>query len=107
MPLYEYKVKAGSDGCEYCRDSFTEEQSIKDDALKECPKCGAPIERLIFPAGIAAPKGASELKNLGFTKLVRRDQGVYENVTRSDKESRYVEADKPSTMPDFKEKGLD
>ncbi len=104
MPLYEYKVKPDHDGCPHCRDGFTTEQSIKDDALTTCPKCGAPIERLIFPVGIATPKTNAELKNLGFTKLVRRDQGVYENVTRSEGESRYMEADKPETIPDFKKK---
>ncbi len=104
MPIYEYKVGEGHEGCAYCRESFTVEQKIKEEALKACPKCGAPVERLIFPVGISSVKGDSELKNLGFTKLVRRDQGVYENVTRTGKESRYMEADKPETRPDLKRK---
>jgi hypothetical protein len=53
---------------------------------------------------IAVPRGNSELKNLGFTKLVRRDQGVYENVTATDKEKRYVRSNDPSSQPDFKRK---
>ena len=104
MPIYEYKVREGRDGCGHCRESFTVEQKIKDAALTTCPQCGAPVERLIFAPGIASSKGNAELKNLGFTKLVRRDQGVYENVTRSGNESRYMEADKPETMPDLKRK---
>ncbi len=39
MPTYEYK-------CEKCGD-FELWQSIKDDALKSCPKCGSKVERLI------------------------------------------------------------
>jgi len=50
---------------------------------------------------IAVPTGNSDLKSKGFTKLVRRDNGVYENVTRREGESRYMEAGKPETLPDF------
>lgn len=107
MPIYEYTVQPGATGCPRCRDSFTVTQHIKDDPLTACPDCGAPIERLIFPVGIATPKTNSELKNLGFTKLVKRDTGVYENVTRGGNESRYFEAGKPETMPDIKGKIAD
>ena len=34
-------------------------------------------------AAIAIPTGNTTLKNAGFTKLVKRDEGVYENVTAS------------------------
>jgi hypothetical protein len=30
---------------------------------------------------VVSAKSNAELKNMGFTKLVRRDKGVYENVT--------------------------
>lgn len=62
----------------------------------------APVEKLLFPPGICTPVGDSKLKELGFTKLVRRDHGVYENVTRTDKESRYMVAGDKSTLPDLK-----
>ena len=39
MPTYEYK-------CEKCGD-FELWQSIKDNALQSCPKCGSKVERLI------------------------------------------------------------
>jgi hypothetical protein len=39
---------------------------------------------------------------MGFTKLVRRDDGVYENVTARDGDSRYMLRDKPETMPNLK-----
>ena len=107
MPVYEYKVKEDHEGCSKCRDGFSIQQGIRDEALTQCPSCGAPIERLLFAVGIASPKSDSELRDLGFTKLVRRDSGVYENVTRTEGESRYFEADKPETMPDIKKRVSD
>ena len=53
---------------------------------------------------IATPTSDTSLKEKGFAKLVRRDKGVYENVTATDKESRYFYADKPETMPDLKKR---
>jgi len=64
----------------------------------------APIEKLLFPTGIATPKTNADLKNLGFTKLVKRDTGVYENVTATGSESRYMNAGDSSTLPDIKRK---
>ena len=37
----------------------------------------------------------------GFTKLVKRDDGVYENVTARNGDSRYMERGKPETVPDL------
>lgn len=102
MPLYEYIACEGETGCDHCRPGFAITQSMKEDALSLCPKCGARIERAIFPVGIATPKTPSELKNLGFKKLVRRDKGVYENLTATGNESRIWDSTKPSSAPDIK-----
>ncbi len=104
MPMYEYQVVPDEQGCETCHSGFQVLQRMSEDALTQCPECGAKVRRLLFPVGVATPKTDSELKNLGFTKLVKRDSGVYENVTRTGGESRYMEADKPHTMPDFSKK---
>ncbi|MDJ0836424.1 MAG: zinc ribbon domain-containing protein [Acidobacteriota bacterium] len=64
----------------------------------------APVAKVISAPGLNFPKTNSELKNMGFTKLVRREKGVYENVTATGNESRYMNADDPSTMPDLKKK---
>jgi len=65
----------------------------------------SPVEKRINIApGINTPTGDSTLKNQGFTKLVRRDKGVYENVTATGGESRYMKADDPSTMPHLNKK---
>ena len=63
-----------------------------------------PIKKLISAAAIAIPTGNSTLKNAGFTKLVKRDDGVYENVTATDDEDRYMEAGKPETRPHLHKK---
>lgn len=82
--------------------SFSERQFMDDDPLRVCPHCGGKAERIIRPVGISAPTGDSELRDKGFAKLVRRDKGVYENVTAMDHESRYYHADRPETMPDIR-----
>jgi putative FmdB family regulatory protein len=40
MPTYEYH-------CDSCDHAFEEFQSMKDDPIKECPKCGEPVRKLI------------------------------------------------------------
>lgn len=64
-----------------------------------------PIERIFLTAPMAnTPIGNAGIKDLGFTKLVKRDDGVYENVTRSGSESRYARAGDPSSMPHLSKK---
>jgi len=45
MPIYEYR--ATGKGCIYCRDVFEIKQRIDAQPLKRCPKCRAPIRRLV------------------------------------------------------------
>ena len=96
MPVYEYEHIEGACGI---GPVFEIEQSIHDKSLNRCPECGEPIKRIISRVNISSPKTNSELKDLGFTKLVKRDDGVYENVTARDGESRYMERGKPETLP--------
>ena len=98
MAIYEYEHLESA--CERGR-IFEERQSIHDAALTHCPACGGAVRRLISLVGISSPKTNSELRDLGFTKLVKRDDGVYENVTARKGESRYMERGKPETMPDL------
>ena len=104
MPVYEYEHIA--EGCKAGK-VFEHVQSYKEPPLAECPACGGAVKRLISRTFVSTPKTNSELKSMGFAKLVRRDQGVYENVTALDKESRVYEADKPETMPDLKKRIAD
>ena len=63
----------------------------------------APVKRVIRTApGVSVPHFNSELKNLGFSKLVKRDDGVYENVTKLDHEKKYMKRGDKSSLPDIK-----
>jgi hypothetical protein len=41
----------------------------------------------------------AELRDKGFTKLVRVDDGIFENRTRRDGEAKYVDRRRPETFP--------
>jgi len=98
MPIYEYEHLDKP----YERGKlFEAKQSIHDKVLPRCPTCGRQLRKLISRINISTPKTNSELRDLGFTKLVKRDDGVYENVTARNKDSRLVIRDKPETLPDF------
>ena len=86
--LYEHLEEACENGKE-----FDYVQPMKDEKLQTCPDCGRPVRRLVSPGvGYAAPRSDSQLKDMGFTKLVRRDKGVYENVTANHGDKKIVDA---------------
>ena len=60
-----------------------------------------PVYRKIWAPAVQSVRGPAELKNLGFQKLVKRDSGVYENLTATDKESRYFDANDPGSAPEI------
>jgi hypothetical protein len=65
----------------------------------------ASVERVIkSPPGVAVATFNSELKNHGFTKLVKRDTGVYENVTAINGEKRYMNAGDKDSIPHLNKK---
>ncbi len=65
----------------------------------------APVRRIITVAPMAnTPKGNSYLKNQGFTKLVKRSDGTYENVTRTGTEKRFLDPKDPTSMPHLHKK---
>jgi putative FmdB family regulatory protein len=45
VPIYEYQ-------CDGCADRFEVKQSMKDDALTTCPRCGKHLQRLISSPAI-------------------------------------------------------
>ena len=65
----------------------------------------SPVRKIITTAPMAnTPAGNSELKNLGFTKLEKRYDGTYENVTRTGTEKRFLDPKDPSSMPHLHKK---
>ena len=101
MPVYEYEHLGL--GCSHGK-QFEFSQPMNSERLSVCPFCNKPVKRLLSVVAVNTPKTASDLKNLGFTKLVRRDNGVYENVTATGKESRIWDSSKPETMPHLHKK---
>jgi len=96
MPVYEYEHTG--EGCPEKGKKFEVEQNINAESLAVCPSCGCPVRRLISLVNVSTPVTDSEYKDMGFTKLVRRDEGMYENVTATEGQSKYVERDKPETL---------
>ena len=77
MPFYVYRHTdaRGPD----CSEEFEATQGIREDAFARCPVCGEAVSRV--PQTFISrtdPLAPSKLKNSGFTKLTRRDKGVYE-----------------------------
>jgi len=64
----------------------------------------APVRKRLSAPAIAIPTGDSTLKNAGFTKLVKRDEGVYENVTATGTEARYMRTGEAATLPHLHKK---
>jgi len=98
MPIYEYEHL--TEVCSLGK-VFEIRQSILDNSLKQCPNCKNTVRKRISRIAVSISKTNSEIRDLGFTKLVKRDNGVYENVTQRDGESRYMEAGKPETLPNL------
>jgi hypothetical protein len=68
----------------------------------------SPVRKIITTAPMAnTPAGNSELKNLGFTRLERRYDGTYENVSRTGTEKRFLDPTDPSSMPHLHKKICD
>ena len=61
MPLYLYECE--NPACP-SGGSFSEIQSIRDDALAVCPHCGGKVSRVVCPVGMSTPAGDSKLKDM-------------------------------------------
>ena len=80
MPTYDYV-------CEACEHEFELMQSIKADAIKQCPECGKnKLRRLIGPGAAIVFKGS----------------GFYTTDYRSESYKKAAAADKPADKPSDK-----
>ena len=80
MPIREYVVQDGVEGCAYCRSGFEQLEQVGQPPLTACPKCGAPVERKL-----SAPQVHTRETNLhdrakaaGFHAFKRIGKGEYE-----------------------------
>ena len=98
MALYCYRHLEDSPGCGRAPE-FDYEQPANDFPLRVCPWCGVPVERVLSAPAVKTKNFDCELRDKGFTKLVRVDDGIYENVTRRRGEEKYVDRRRPETLP--------
>jgi len=98
MPIYEYYCDANGETVEvshgvdrelatWLEVCYTAQRSLGEtDPM-------APVRRILTRApAVSVTKSNAELRDLGFKKLVRRDDGVYEDVTARDGDARIVRA---------------
>lgn len=104
MPDYEYEHE--EEGCDLGK-TFHYEQKMSESALEKCPNCGGEVFRVMKPVGMYAPTSDSDLRDKGFLKLEKRSDGVYENLTATEGESKFFDPRKPETAPDLLKRGLD
>ncbi len=109
MPRYDYY-------CELNGETVEATHSVKDSISNWGELCFATqhplgetdplavVRKVIRAPAIAFPTGNAELKSHGFTKLVKRDDGVYENMTAVGDEKRYMKGGDPSSIPHIKKK---
>ena len=73
MPTYEYE-------CEKCGHTFERFQSIKDEPVKKCPECGAPVRRLISAGAGIIFKGsgfyATDYRSESYKREARKEEGL-------------------------------
>ena len=83
MPRYEYQTVDPEHACDHCRQRFEVQQSMKAAPLKRCPQCGGPVERVVSLCAVSttmserAMLSDKNLKEKGFTKLVKEDEGRF------------------------------
>jgi len=80
MPIYQYKTT--EQGCDYCRDSFEEMQTMSEKPLTKCPRCGGKVKKCpsLFSGGTPMMSNGN-LRDKGFTKFQKRGDGTYEKTT--------------------------
>ena len=74
MPTYEYQ-------CDACEHNFDEFQSMSDEPLKKCPKCGKKKLRRLFGTGAAIL-----FKGSGFYETDYRSES-YKKAAKADQEA--------------------
>lgn len=113
MPVYDYRCDANGRTVEAVHDAAQAPRNWGELCFVAGLDPGdtdpaAPIRRVMTKApGVSVETSNAELRNAGFTKLVRRDDGVYENVTAIEGEARYMERGKENTIPHIHKKVSD
>ena len=88
MPTYEY-------ACTNCGHRFDVRQRFTDDPISDCPKCGASVRRVLYPAGVIF-KGSG-----WYATDNRRGSASHTSSTSTDSsKSSSTETTAPETKPE-------
>ena len=110
MPVFEYRCAANGRIVEVSHDAGVTLRNWGEVCfLAQLDPAGTdpsePVVRIIAsPPAVTVSTSDRELKEMGFTKLVRRDDGVYENVTADDGEEKYMVRGRKESMPHLHKK---
>ena len=82
MPIYVYEAEDAGSSCDECRGGFEIRQSLAESRLEKCPKCGAPVIRVIQAPGLTHSRTDLHYraKRAGFKCLKKVQKGEYESV---------------------------
>lgn len=110
MPVYEYRCDANGRTVEVQHDAGVTVRTwgelcfVARLPMDETDPF-SPVKRVIRQApAVSAGTLNSELREAGFTKLVKRDEGVYENVTAINGEERYMKRGRKESVPHLHKK---
>ena len=82
MPIYEYQAKHPKRACDGCKRPFELLRRLSDPPLTACPKCGAPVRKLISAPAVGSSQSGLDdrARSSGFHKLKRVAKGEYEKA---------------------------
>ena len=86
MPTYEY-------ACASCGHRFDVRQSFHDAPISDCPKCGASVRRVLYPAGVI-------FKGSGWYATDSRKGSASHSDTASTESSTSSSSDAPDKKPE-------
>ncbi len=92
MPTYEYV-------CRQCGHRFEAWQHMSDEPLKVCPKCGAEIHRVLFPAGIVFKGSGFYKTEYGSSSLTEKKSAPESNVSDSKGTTESSKSDSTGSTP--------
>jgi putative FmdB family regulatory protein len=82
LPIYVYQC-TDAPGCAHCATGFEKLQKLAARPLERCPRCHAPVRRVISAAHIAGQAADLSEKNIerhGFTQYRKLEKGVYQKT---------------------------
>ena len=82
VPIYLYQSSEPG-ACGHCREGFEKLQRLREQPLVACPKCGAPVDKVIAPVNVSVSNTSLDKENLekhGFTQYRKLEKGVYEKT---------------------------